>query len=70
MVTTQQIENRGELAPSPDGEGRGEENLNSKKLYFDSPHPTLSSRRGMLCFVLNSYNKCFETGRSSSALYK
>jgi hypothetical protein len=34
FVTTQQIENRGELTPSPDGDGRGEENLNRKKALF------------------------------------
>ncbi|TAN65812.1 MAG: hypothetical protein EPN17_15540 [Methylobacter sp.] len=44
--------NCGVFAPSPVGEGWGEENKN-KHLY--PPHPTLSRWRGVLGFALNSY---------------
>ena len=44
-------------APSPDGEGWGEEKSNRNLPVFNSPHPTLSRRSGVSWVSTDSVNR-------------
>jgi hypothetical protein len=55
-----------QLAPSPDGKGWGEENLNSTIFCFTPSPCPLPQGEGILCFTLNSYNSSSDSPKRPS----